>query len=123
MWTAELRHPTLLVGLSMDRDQLAERIDPRVDEMLAAGAAEEVRAAAETGASRTVRAALGFEQLLEGHDGSPPEEAVEAIKAGHRRYARRQLTWMRRMEGVRVLDRTGRDDAEVAAEIAELLAP
>jgi tRNA dimethylallyltransferase len=121
LWTANLRHPTLLVGLAMDRAELAERIDRRVDAMLAAGAAEEARAAAEADASRTARAALGFERLLEGHDGPPPAAAVDAIKAAHRRYARRQLTWMRRMEGVDVLDRSGRLDAAVAAEIVAIL--
>jgi tRNA dimethylallyltransferase len=117
LWTAELRHPTLLVGLAMDREQLAGRIDTRVDEMIAAGVAEEVRAAAEAGPSRTARAALGFEQLLGDIDGAPSPETIESIKAAHRAYARRQLTWMRRMEGVSVIDRTGLDDDDVAAEI------
>ncbi len=121
MWTAELRHPTLLVGLTMDREELAERIDARVDAMVAEGASEEARAAHEAGASRTARAALGFEQLLEGHDGPPPPEALEAMKAAHRSYARRQITWMRRMEGVTLIDRSGRDDADVAGEIVDLL--
>ena len=121
IWTAELRRSTLLVGLVMAREELGRRISKRVDAMLAAGAAEEARAAAEDGASRTLRAALGFEQLLEGHDGPPSPEAVEAIKSAHRSYARRQLTWMRRMEGVQLIDRTGRDDAEVAAEIVSKL--
>ena len=42
LWTAELRHPTLLCGLTMERAALYERIDARVDAMIAAGAAEEV---------------------------------------------------------------------------------
>jgi tRNA dimethylallyltransferase len=113
LWTARLRRPTLLVGLTVDRGELAGRIDARVDEMIAAGAPEEARLAAERGASRTARAALGFEELLEGD--------VEAVKRAHRSYARRQLTWMRRMEGVRLIDRTGRDDAGVAAEIVSML--
>jgi len=121
LWTAQLRHPTLLVGLTMDREALARRIDERVDAMLAAGAAEEARAVAEAGVSRTARASLGFEQLLEGHDGPPPPEAVEAIKTGHRRYARRQLTWMRRMEGVSLIDRTELSDSVVAGKIAGLV--
>lgn len=121
MWTANLRRPTRLIGLTMERGELARRIDSRVEAMLDAGAAEEARAAAEGGASRTARAALGFAQLLEGHDGPPPAGAVEAIKAAHRRYARRQLTWMRRMEGVRLIDRDGRADAELAGEIVSLL--
>jgi tRNA dimethylallyltransferase len=121
MWTAELRQPTLLVGLTMDRERLAERIDQRVAEMVAAGAAEEARAALEAGPSRTARAALGFEQLVSDIDAAPSAEAIVSIKAAHRAYARRQLTWMRRMEGVELIDRTERDDADVAAEITERL--
>jgi tRNA dimethylallyltransferase len=109
LWTAELRHPTLLVGLSMARGQLGERIDERVDEMVASAAGDEARRAAAAGASRTARAALGFEELLEGNS--------RAMKRAHRQYARRQLTWMRRMENVTVVDRTARDDGDVAAEI------
>ena len=121
MWTAKLRHPGPLVGLTVDRGRLAERIDARVDAMIAAGAAEEARAAEEAGPSRTARAALGFEQLVSDVDAAPSAEAIESIKAAHRAYARRQLTWMRRMEGVTLIDRGSREDVEVAAEIVELL--
>jgi tRNA dimethylallyltransferase len=113
LWTARLRRPTVLVGLTIDREDLAGRIDARVEEMIAAGAAEEARAAAEAGASRTARAALGFEELLGGD--------IAAVKRAHRAYARRQLTWMRRMEGVELIDRTGRGDGDIAAEVVPLL--
>jgi tRNA dimethylallyltransferase len=113
LWTARLRRPTVLVGITVDREELAARIDQRVDEMIAAGAAEEARAAADAGASRTARATLGFEELLAGD--------IDAVKRAHRAYARRQLTWMRRMEGVELIDRTGRGDEEVAREILGLL--
>jgi tRNA dimethylallyltransferase len=121
LWTAELRHPTLLVGLTMDRERLAERIGKRVDEMVAAGAADEARTAEEAGASRTARAALGFEQLVADIDAAPSAEAIESIKTAHRAYARRQLTWMRRMEDVTLIDREDRSDDEVAAEVVGLL--
>jgi tRNA dimethylallyltransferase len=81
--------------------------------MVAAGAAEEVRGADVAGASRTARAALGFEDLLAGD--------IEAMKRDHRAYARRQLTWMRKMEGVSLIDRTGLEDADVATEIVSAL--
>jgi tRNA dimethylallyltransferase len=123
LWTAELRHPTLLVGLTMDRKLLAERVDRRVDEMVAAGAADEAREAEEAGASRTARAALGFEQLVSDIDAAPSADAIESIKSAHRSYARRQLTWMRRMEAVTLIDRADRDDGDVAAEIIERLGP
>lgn len=113
LWTARLRHPSRLVGLVMDRDVLAERIDRRVDAMVAAGAAEQVQRADAAGAARTARAALGFEELLAGDVGE--------MKASHRRYARRQLTWMRKMEEVVRIDAGERPPAEAAAEIAASL--
>jgi tRNA dimethylallyltransferase len=113
LWTAEPRRPTALVGLTIDRAELGARIDRRVDEMVAAGAVEEVRSAVRAGASRTARAALGFEELLAGD--------VDAVKRAHRAYARRQLTWMRRMPGVVLVDRTGRTDDDVAREAVGLL--
>jgi tRNA dimethylallyltransferase len=106
LWTARLRHPTALVGIVVDRGVLADRIDARVDAMVAAGAEDEARSAERDGASRTARSALGFDDLIVGN--------VEAIKAAHRRYARRQMTWLRKMDGVRVIDRTELDDHEVA---------
>jgi tRNA dimethylallyltransferase len=109
LWTADTRHPTLLVGLVMDREQLYERIDARVDQMLADGVQDEVRRARAAGASDTARKALGFEDLL-GAD-------VEQMKRRTRNYARRQLTWMRKLAGVTVIDRTGRSADDVAAEI------
>jgi tRNA dimethylallyltransferase len=114
LWTARVRHPTLLVGLLIDRDEADRRIDARVEEMVAGGAADEARAADAAGASRTARAALGFEELLAGD--------VEAMKRAHRAYARRQLTWMRKMPGVELIDRTGRSDDEVAEGIVAMLA-
>ena len=109
LWTAKLRRPTLLVGLTVDREELTRRIEARVEEMIAAGAAQEARAAAEAGASRTARAALGFDELR--------ADDVEAVKRAHRAYARRQLTWMRKMPGVELIDRTGRGDGSVAEQI------
>ncbi len=52
LWTAELRQPTLLAGLTMEREGLYARIDARVAEMVAAGPGEEVRRADAAGASR-----------------------------------------------------------------------
>jgi tRNA dimethylallyltransferase len=113
LWTGRLRRPTLLVGLVVDRDDLARRIDARVDEMIASGAADEARATAQRGASRTARAALGFDDLLAGD--------ADAVKRAHRAYARRQVTWMRKMENIQLVDRTRRRDEDVAADIVAAL--
>jgi|SRR5580693_8106468 tRNA dimethylallyltransferase len=112
LWTEEVRQPTLLVGLVREREQLYRRIDARVEEMLANGAREQVRRAHAAGASETARKALGFEELL-GDD-------VEAMKRRTRNYARRQLTWMRKLANVHTIALDDRDAADVAAEIERL---
>jgi tRNA dimethylallyltransferase len=114
LWTAALRRPTLLAGLTMEHERLVERIEQRVDAMVAAGAEAEVRAADAAGASPGARQALGFRQLLDGD--------VEAMKTRTRRYAKRQLTWMRKLPGVTTIDVTGRTPEEVAEELHGALA-
>jgi len=113
LWTARPRHPTLLAGLTMEREELDRQISERVDQMLADGAVAEAEAAVAAGASRTARAALGFEALLAGD--------ADRVKTAHRRFARRQLTWMRRMVGVTLIDRTARSSEDVAQELVGLL--
>ncbi len=109
LWTDAVRRPTLLIGLVLERDQLYARIDARIDRMIAGGAEREVRAAHGAGASITARKALGFEELLAGD--------VEGMKRRTRNYARRQLTWMRKLAGVTVIDTTDRTPDQVANEI------
>lgn len=112
LWTAAVRRPTLLIGLTLERERLYAAIDARVDRMLTAGAAQEVRRANAAGASVTARKALGFEELLTGD--------VEAMKRRTRNYARRQLTWMRKLAAVTVIDTTGRTADGVAAQALAL---
>jgi tRNA dimethylallyltransferase len=114
LWTARLRHPTLLVGLTMERERLYARIDARVERMIASGAGEQVRRADAAGASHTARAALGFEELLRGD--------AEGMKRRTRNYAKRQLTWMRRLQGVHEMDLTERSASLAADEIVRILA-
>jgi tRNA dimethylallyltransferase len=93
----------------MDRAELYARIDARVDAMVAGGAVEEVRAASAAGASETARKALGFDELLAGD--------VEAMKRRTRNFAKRQLTWMRKLAGVEIVDVTGRSPEAVADDL------
>jgi tRNA dimethylallyltransferase len=109
LWTTATRHPTLLAALVMDRAELYRRIDARIDAMLAAGVEQEVHAADAAGASATARAALGFRELLQGD--------VEAMRTKTRRYAKRQLTWLRKLPNAHLIDVTGRDPEDVAAEL------
>ncbi len=109
LWTSEMRRPTRLVGLVCEREELYARIDRRVDAMIAAGAVEEVRRADAAGASQTARVALGFQELLSGD--------IEAMKRRTRNYARRQLTWMRKLPAVEIVDMTGRTAESVAEQL------
>jgi tRNA dimethylallyltransferase len=109
LWTGSTRHPTRLIGLVMDRQRLYERIDARVDRMIAAGAPAEVAAADAAGASATARQALGFAALRAGD--------ADAMKRQSRNYARRQLTWMRKLADVEIVDVTGRAPDDVAAAL------
>lgn len=110
LWSPETRHPTTIFGLDMDRTQLYERIDARVEAMVAAGAAEEARRADALRPGRTARKALGFDELLAGD--------LETMKKRSRNYARRQLTWMRKIPNLEPIDRTDLTDQEVAERIA-----
>jgi len=114
LWSADTRHPTLMIGLNMERAALYERIDRRVDEILAGGAREEVLQADAAGASHTARKALGFDELLAGD--------VETMRKRSRRYAGRQLTWMRKIHSLHEIDVTTRTPEQVAAEAHLLLA-
>ena len=119
LWSEELRRPTSLFGIVMDRDALGARIETRVGEMLAGGAVEEVERALERGASRTARKALGFKEIAAHLAGEASLDDVHArIERGHRAYVRRQLTWMRKLSGVETIDRTNLSAREVAERIA-----
>jgi tRNA dimethylallyltransferase len=109
LWTSDTRHPTRLVGLVRDRDELYARIEARVDAMVAAGVQDEVRRADAAGASQTARVALGFAELLAGD--------VDAMKQRTRNFARRQLTWLRKLPDVELVDIAGRTPEEIAAAI------
>lgn len=115
LWSPETRHPTAIFGLDMERARLYGRIDARAAAIAAGGALEEVRRAEALGPGRTARRALGFEDLLAGD--------VAAMQQRSRNYARRQLTWMRKIPGIETIDRGGLDDAAVAARIEAALFP
>ena len=84
------------IGLNRDREELYHRINVRVDQMMAQGLLNEVRAMSEY---RNVNAlnTVGYKELFNYLDGLwTLDEAVERIKGNTRRYARKQLTWFKR---------------------------
>lgn len=111
LWSPQTRHPTTIFGLDMDRAQLYERINARVEAIVAGGAVEEAERADALGPGRTARKALGFDEVLAGD--------LETMKKRSRNYARRQLTWMRKIPNLEWIDRTGLSDEEVAEQMLE----
>jgi tRNA dimethylallyltransferase len=114
---------TAYVGLTMERFALYERIDRRVDAMIAGGLEEEVRGLLAAGYREALTAAqaIGYKELVPVlESGAPLYEAIAAIKQASRRYAKRQLTWFRADPRVIWLDVTELSPAE-AADAAERL--
>jgi len=95
---AERRYDALVLAVDWPREALYERIDRRVARMMAAGFLAEVDALLARGLSPDLRPlrSLGYAELLAHRRGAwPLDEAVARIAQGHRRYAKRQLTWFR----------------------------
>ncbi|SDB92962.1 tRNA (adenosine(37)-N6)-dimethylallyltransferase MiaA [Shouchella lonarensis] len=86
----------IMIGLTMARERLYERINKRVDEMMTAGLLEEVRQLHEEGIRGQSIQAIGYKELYQYLDGEVSlAEAVAQLKQNSRRYAKRQLTWFR----------------------------
>ena len=107
-----------LFALDWPRDMLYDRINRRVDQMLCDGLIDEVRAVMREGVGKTSWQALGFKEIADALNGRiPMEEAVEQVKMGSRRYAKRQLTWFRRDGRVQWIPAEGRSVEEICDEI------
>ena len=91
--------PHVSVGLQWSRPALDQRIERRVEAMMAAGFEDEVRNLLDRGLreSRTARRALGYPQMIDLIDGRIDRgETIESISAATRAFARRQDRWFRR---------------------------
>jgi len=115
LWSGETRHPTIIFGLEVPRDVVAERIEARARSMFDAGVEEEVRRALAGPVSETAIHALGLRDIAE----LPRAEAFEALVLRTRRYAAYQRKWLRRIPGA-VMVNGDRPAGEVADEIVEL---
>lgn len=113
LWSAPARRPTSSFGLLLDRERLEVRIRERVMRMAELGAEEEARSALSSGPSRTAAKAIGLEEFAKGD--------LHGAVRKHLRFARRQETWLRRMEGVTIIDREDLSDGRVAALILDSL--
>jgi len=95
---AEEKYRCLKIGLTMDRDRLYERINRRVDAMVAQGLEEEVRGLLEMGYAPELKAmqSIGYRHMVACITGKIERgEMLATLKRDTRRYAKRQFTWFR----------------------------
>jgi tRNA dimethylallyltransferase len=116
LWSAETRHPTLIVGLEVPQEELARRIEKRTRAMFERGVEDEVRQALAAPISETARTIHGLRDIAE----LPREQAIEALTARTRRYAAYQRKWMRRIPGLVRID-ADRPPSKVAEEFLVLV--
>jgi tRNA dimethylallyltransferase len=125
------------VGLVLGRAELYRLIDERARRIVEGGAVEEVRKGREylarEGATEPtslpgpssrcgIRAAIGFDEIARFLDGlQTMDETIAQVAAGTRRYARRQLTWLRKLSDLVIIDVQDRGPEDVADEILTLM--
>lgn len=111
----------LKIGLNRPREELYERINQRVDQMLADGWLEEAQKVYPLKGLNSLNT-VGYKELFEYFDGQVSlDEAVEKIKGSTRRYARKQLTWYKRDAAVRWFD--PREEDEILSYVNASLPP
>ena len=104
-----------LFGINIEREKLYEKINKRVDLMIERGLVDEVRTLLEKYDSfPTAMQGLGYKEVKEYLDGEISyNDMIEKIKQESRRYAKRQMTWFRRNEGIVWLDGNNSVDENV----------
>jgi tRNA dimethylallyltransferase len=95
------------IGLNIERRELYQRIDRRVEEMISAGLVDEVKMLKQRGFSPKLKAlkTVGYQELFAYLEGEVDlSRAIENVKLNTRHYAKRQLTWFRQDQEIIWLD-------------------
>ncbi len=111
---AQTPYNVLKIGLHIPRDELYQRINTRVDLMIAEGLLDEVKKLLGTGYSPSLKSmqSIGYRHMLNYLlQGMEWDEALRTMKRDTRRYAKRQLTWFRKDTAIKWI---GKDDYEKA---------
>lgn len=121
----EMPYDAVVIGLTMERGALYERINRRVDAMLAAGLEQEVRSLLARGVSPDCQSmqSIGYRQMVWYLNGSMSyEEAVDKLKQATRNFAKRQITWYKKMPYIHWLQLDAQPDyGQVVGRICEML--
>ena len=129
LWAPVYEHPTLVVGLVVAREELYRRIDARAEATVRGGAVEEVRRFRACRGHEATRpglpgicSAIGYAEICRLLAGEQDvSDTVAQVAAATRRYARRQLTWLRKLKDAVIIDTQDRSPGEVAQEILALV--
>ncbi len=109
----------IVFGLNWDREKLYKRIDARVDKMISDGLVDEVKQLMEMGYDKgtTAMQAIGYKEILRYLiDENSLEDTIDILKRDTRHYAKRQLTWFRRIREINWLDLDENTDLKEVAE-------
>lgn len=117
-------YSSLRFCLSMNREELYHRINARVDTMMELGLVDEVKLLLDKGLQRdsTASQAIGYKEIIQYLDGDLSlDDAIELIKRGSRRYAKRQLSWFRRDTRYRWIEVDGLSASDVADKVQAVI--
>jgi tRNA dimethylallyltransferase len=113
------KYDVLQIGLQVEREELYQRIEDRVEKMIALGLVDEVRALKEKYGSETkAMTGIGYRQICQFLDGQMSlKEAVMILKRDTRHYAKRQMTWFRRDDSIEWMG----DHDQILARVSNFL--
>jgi tRNA dimethylallyltransferase len=109
----------MIFGLNWKRELLYKNIEARVDQMMDNGLIDEIKYILNKGYSKSLNAlnTVGYKEIISYLDGEVSlDKAVELIKRNTRRYAKRQMTWFRKVEGIKWFDVSSFNDLFVISD-------
>ena len=119
-----MRYNAVYIALNMPREVLYDRINRRVDIMIQDGLEAEVRNALANGVAQDALSmtSIGYRQMIQYFNEEISfERAVELIKRDTRHFAKRQLTWFRHDPNIQWVDKWGKTDEQVEAELLAIV--
>lgn len=119
-----MRYDAVYIALNLSREILYQRINHRVEQMMAEGLEQEVRNALAQGVPQDALSmtSLGYRQMIQYFNGEISlERAVELIQRDTRHFAKRQLTWFRHDPNIQWVDKDGKTDAQIQQELLKVI--
>ena len=121
--TAKKLYDVIYIGLTTSRENLYERINKRVDDMISSGLVEEVKSFYDKKIySKSILTAIGYKELYEYFDSKITlEEAIDLIKKRSRHYAKRQYTWFNNQMDIKWFNTNYEDFNKTIDEVVDYI--